>query len=209
MRKVALLFVALTLCVSLARAEMPANWDVFSEDPDSKISDTWAYADGVVICKGTPRGYAYTKTKYTDFVFELEWRWPEDKKPGAAGVLVRMTGEHKIWPKSFEAQINSPDAGDIWGLVGYQLEGPAERSKSLEHPQFGKLTNVKKAKQAEKPAGEWNKYKITAKGDTITLEINGQIVNRATGCETKPGRICLTSEGDEIHFRNVKLNSLD
>ncbi len=209
MRKTTLLFVALTLCVSLAQAEMPANWDVFSEDPDSKISDTWGYADGVVICKGTPQGYAYTKKEYTDFVFELEWRWPEGKKPGRGGVLVRMTGEHKIWPKSLEAQINSPDAGDFWGLVGYQLEGPAERSKSLEHPQFGKLSHVKKAKQAEKPAGQWNQYKITAKGDTVTLEINGQVVNRATGCETTPGRICLTSEGDEIHFRNVKLNSLD
>ncbi len=37
------------------------------------------------------------------------------------------------------------------------------------------------------------------------MKINGRIVNKATGCETTPGKICLTAEGDEIHFRNVQL----
>jgi hypothetical protein len=37
------------------------------------------------------------------------------------------------------------------------------------------------------------------------VEINGKPANSATGCETAPGPICLTSEGNEIHFRNVRV----
>lgn len=190
-----------------------SGWKSFHEDPNAKTGDVWKLADGVLVCKGTPKGYVYTEKDYTNFVLTLEWRWPPgkkpDKKPGNGGVLLRMTGKHKIWPKSLEAQINVGDAGDFWGLDGYQLTGPAERSQSLDDPKFGKLTNVKKARAAEKPAGQWNLYEITADGDTVTLKINGQPVNKATGCEPTAGKICLTAEGDEIHFRKVQLTPIE
>ncbi|MHC4435133.1 MAG: 3-keto-disaccharide hydrolase [Planctomycetota bacterium] len=80
--------------------------------------------------------------------------------------------------------------------------------RSFDHEQFGKLTNVKKAKSLEKPPGQWNSYEITARGDTVTLIINGQQVNQATGCDLDSGKICLTSEGSEIHFRNVVVTAL-
>ena len=123
-------------------------------------------------------------------------------------MLVRTTGEHKIWPRSLEAQINAGDAGDFWGLDGYELSGPAERMRSMDHQQFGKLTNVKKVKALEKPPGQWNSYEIIAQGDTVTLVINGEQVNKATGCDLDSGKICLTSEGSEIHFRNVVVTAL-
>ncbi len=183
-------------------------WKSFSEDPDTKLEDVWSMEDGVLVCKGTPKGYLYTVKDYADFVLRLEWRWPPGKQPGKGGVLLRMTGKHKIWPTCLEAQINVNDAGDFWGLGGYSLSGPGDRSKSLEHPQLGKLTNVKKAQGAERPPGQWNQYEIVADGGTVTLTINGKQVNRATGCDTTPGKILLTSEGDEIHFRNVRLREI-
>jgi len=180
-------------------------WKGFLEDPDVKADEVWLIRDGVIICKGSPKGYLRTEQDFTDFVLKLEWRRPAQKKPGPGGVLVRMTGNDKIWPKSLEAQLNAGAAGDFWGLDGYELTGPEERTTSLQSPQFGKLTNVKKTKDAEKPPGEWNQYEIIADGDVVTLVINGQEVNRATGCEVVPGKICLTSEGEEIHFRNVRI----
>ncbi len=218
-------FLILATCLPISAAERAAReidllaafegtgesvaWKSFSEDPQTGLGDVWKLADGVLICRGTPKGYLYTQQDFTDFVLRLEWRWPPGKQPGKGGVLLRMTGEHKIWPKSLEAQINTGDAGDFWGLSGYQLSGPADRSKSLDHPQFGKLTNVKKIEPVEKPSGQWNRYEITAEGDTVTLKINGRLVNRATGCEVTPGKILLTSEGDEIHFRNVRLTPIE
>lgn len=183
----------------------PAIWQAFHEDPRAKASDIWDLRDGVMTCKGTPKGYLYTRENFTNFVLKLEWRWPPGAEPGKGGVLLRMTGKNRIWPKSLEAQINAGDAGDFWGLDGYQLTGPEQRTKTLRHEQFGKLTNVKKTKALENPPGQWNKYEIIADGEVVTLVINGQVVNKATGCEVTPGKICLTAEGNPIQFRNVRL----
>ncbi|NUQ61074.1 MAG: DUF1080 domain-containing protein [Pirellulales bacterium] len=184
-----------------------AGWKSFHETAGTKTGDVWKLADdGALVCRGNPKGYLYTEKGYTDFVLRLEWRWPEGK-PGNGGVLIRMTGGHKIWPASLEAQINAGGAGDFWGLDGYPLSGLPERTKRLEHPQFGKLTNVQRTADLEKPAGQWNSYEIRAKGSTVTLIINGQEVNRAADCAVRPGKICLTSEGNEIHYRNVELQA--
>ena len=182
-----------------------AGWKFFSEDPKAKPADVWKLApDGVLTCRGKPKGYIATEKQYTDFTLRLEWRWPKDKT-GSGGILVRMTGPDKIWPKSLEPQINAGDAGDLWGLDGFALAGPPDRTKVIAESPFGKLTNVKKTAAMEKPAGEWNRYEIVARGDTVVLSINGREVNRATRCDVVPGRICLTAEGDEYYFRNVEL----
>ncbi len=211
--------------VAFARAESPgfvkllaeqrpdgefSGWRSFHDAPDTKTGEVWTLkADGVLHCKGKPLGYLYTENDYTNFVLRLEWRWPEGAEPGAGGVLLRTTGAHRIWPRSLEAQINTGDAGDFWGLYGYKLEGPAERTRALEHPQFGKLINVAKLEDVERPAGEWNQYEIRVQGETVTLTLNGREVNRATGCDVVAGKIAITAEGDPIEFRNVQLQPLD
>jgi hypothetical protein len=180
-------------------------WGWYLADANVAKEDVWSIEDGVLICKGTPLGYLYTKEDYGNFRLTLEWRWPPGAEPGKGGVLIRTTGEQKIWPRSLEAQINVGDAGDFWGLAGYALSGPPDRTRSLDHETYGRLINVKKTTSLEKPAGQWNSYEIIADGGTVTLIINGDEVNRAEGCDLTPGKICLTSEGNEIHFRNVTL----
>lgn len=185
------------------------GWTAFYESEQSDVGDVWKLDDkGILSCRGTPRGYICTQEKFADFVLELDWRVPPKKGPLKGGVLIRMTGPDRIWPKSLEAQINSGEAGDFWGLGGYSLQGPPERYTTMTHPDFGTLANLKKIADAEKPRGEWNHYKIVADGSIVTLEINGMMVNRATGCATAPGKICLTAEGNAIEFRNVRLTSL-
>jgi hypothetical protein len=185
------------------------GWKAFHEGGAAR-DDVWKLdADGVLSCRGTPLGYLATETEYANFVLELEWRWPAGGQPGKGGVLIRKSGPDKIWPKSLEAQINAGGAGDFWGLDGYRLQGPAERMKSLEHAQFGQLTNVRASENAERAAGQWNTYRIRAEGETVTLELNGRVVNRATGCEAKPGPILLTSEGTPIEFRKIRLQPLE
>ncbi len=209
------LAISIVLCVTGCTAEKSYQpnltkldsgfWSFYSSDPDSKMNDVWRVEDDILVCSGLPLGYIYSNAEYDDFVLKLEWRWPADKEPGKGGVLIRTVGEHKIWPKSLEAQINAGDAGDFWGLDGYELSGPADRTRSMDNEKFGRLTNVKKTQALEKTAGQWNTYEIIANGDTVTLIINGIEVNKATGCAPSRGRICLTSEGSEIHFRNVEL----
>ena len=183
-----------------------AGWKSYHPEPTAKTGEVWQLqSTGVLVCKGQPLGYLVTEKDYTNFVLKLQWRWPPGGKAGNGGVLVRMTGPHRVWPKSLEAQLNAGQAGDFWGLAGYQLSGPAERMKLLEHPNFGKLTNLKKTAELEKPIGEWNDYEIAVDGGRVTLKVNGQVVNQTTDCEVVPGKILLTAEGDEYHFRKVQL----
>jgi len=189
-------------------ADDTSNMKAFSEDANVGLSDVWNIQNGLIVCRGTPRGYLRTQRNYKNFVLTLQWQRPEGKKPGKGGVLIRMTGKDMIWPKSLEAQLNAGGVGDFWGLGGFHLTGPAERLKSVQHPTLGTLTNVTKLKDVEKPVGAWNEYRIVADGDVVTLFINSQQVNRATGCDIVAGKILLTSEGDEIHFRNVRLQPL-
>jgi hypothetical protein len=183
------------------------GWMAYSEQSVTPTAAVWKLTpDGVLECRGTPRGYLQTEKDYGDFVLRLEWRWPTEK-PGKGGALIRKTGPDKIWPKSLEAQINAGDAGDFWGLGGYSLIGPAERFRTLVHPQFGTLTNLKKQEAVERPAGEWNQYEIRAAGQRVALVVNGHVVNEATGCAAIPGKICLTAEGTPIFYRNVSLST--
>ncbi|MAD80185.1 MAG: hypothetical protein CMJ50_04975 [Planctomycetaceae bacterium] len=196
--------------IELFGAKTPADnraaWKVFRESSDVDVISQ--HRDDVLVINPGPRGYLHTEQDFTNFVLKLEWRQLEDKKPGRGGVLIRMTGKDKVWPKSLEAQLNAGAAGDFWGLDGYALTGPSQRFKKLEHEQLGTLRNLQKTDDTEKPPGQWNLYEIVADGETVTIKVNGRTVNKATGCDVVAGKICLTAEGDEIHFRNVRLTAL-
>ena len=187
----------------------PAAWTAFRGDGQSDTHAIWEMRDGLLVLKAGPLGYLRTERDFTDFALELEWRRPPDKKPGRGGVLIRMTGPDKIWPKSLEAQLNAGAAGDFWGLGGYRLTGPSERLQQVKNEQLGLLTNLRKTEDAETATGQWNRYEIRAHGQTVTLKINGRVVNEASGCDVVAGKICLTAEGDEIHFRNVRVKTND
>ena len=175
------------------------GWTVFSpEDPGS--SAVWSVKDGVLVCAGTPAGYIKTEKSYQDFVLTLEWRWnPETKKAGNSGVLLRVNGEDKVWPRSVEAQLMSGGAGDFWNIGEMKMETDPARLNGR---------NTKRMHDAEKPVGEWNRYVIQCIGDRVTLEINGARVNEATGVERIAGPIALQSEGTEIQFRNIAIVEL-
>lgn len=172
------------------------GWTVFSpEDPGS--SPVWSVKDGVLVCAGTPAGYIKTEKSYSDFVLTLEWRWnPETKQAGNSGVLLRVNGEDKVWPRSVEAQLMSGGAGDFWNIGEMKMETDPARLNGR---------NTKRMHDAEKPVGEWNRYMIQCIGDKVTLKINGALVNEATGVERVAGPIALQSEGTEIHFRNIAI----
>lgn len=60
----------------------------------------------------------------------------------------------------------------------------------------------------EKAVGEWNILECIAKGDNLTFFLNGHLVNRAENVHPHKGRIQIQSEGAEIFFRRVDLESI-
>jgi hypothetical protein len=176
------------------------GWTCFLEH-GGKMQDVWSVdSDGVLICKGNPIGYIRTEKDYANYVLRLEWRFnPVTKQAGNSGVLLRMIGPDKVWPKSIEAQLESGNAGDFWNIDEFQMTVDPKRTNGR---------NTKKTSANEKPIGEWNEYEIVVDHGTVILKVNGKELNRATDCEEVPGKICLQSEGAEIHFRNIRLTPI-
>ena len=113
-------------------------------------------------------------------------------------------------PKCFEAQLKHGSAGDLWAFRGTHITGPADRLRKVENSKvLGSFVGTSKLKDAEREPGQWNEFRLTVKGDRITVKVNGELVNEATGCDVVPGPIGLQSEGGEIQFRNVKLTRLN
>ncbi len=163
----------------------------------AKAGGTWTVDGDVLVCKGEPAGYVRTTNDYGNFILRLSWRFsPVTKAEGNSGVLFRMTGDDKVWPKSLEAQLHSKDAGDFWLIDGFKLTTDPARTRGI---------NVKKLAMAENPPGEWNHYEIEVDGGDVELRINGRVVNSGKDADRTPGKICLQSEGVEIHFKDVSI----
>ena len=184
-----------------------SGWTHHFRDSDSeaKMEDTWSVADGVLRCTGRPVGYLMTKKQYTNYVLEVEWRWPEGSKPGNNGVLLRVQGgEHfhnGVWPKSIEAQLAHTRAGDVFHIGAFPMKAHPERTK-------GRRT-AKLLESNEKPLGQWNKYECILKGADLTLKVNGVVQNQITEVQELPGAVGLQSEGAPIEYRNIRLCPLD
>ncbi len=110
--------------VDLLAGDSLDGWDVFLADTKVKKEDVWSVKDGVLVCKGEPLGYLYTKQQFKNFKLTLQWRWAPGKEPGNSGVLLRITGKAiSFLPKCAEAQLKSGSRRRHLGL----LRIPADR----------------------------------------------------------------------------------
>jgi putative membrane-bound dehydrogenase-like protein len=159
-------------------------------------------ADGapVLHTDGQPIGYVRTEQTFTSFELTVEWRFPDPSHPGNSGVLLRVQPPDQVWPRSLEAQLNSGDAGDIWNIGDFAADLDPARTE-------GRRT-MKLLPSSERPLGEWNTYRITLRDGDLTLEVNGQVQNRARWCEELAGSIALQSEGAPIEFRRVMVREI-
>jgi hypothetical protein len=191
--------------IKLFNGKDMSGWTFHLTDPNKKMADVWSVDanEKIIICKGNPAGYIRTEKKYTNYVLKLQWRFsPVTRQAGNSGVLLRVVGEDKVWPRSVEAQLMSGQAGDFWLIDGAPLTTPKERINP------GTDRNRIRIKTNEKPIGEWNEYEIVVNGGKVTLKVNGEVLNEGTDAEEVAGYIALQSEGSEIHFRNIVLREI-
>ena len=179
-----------------------SGWKLFVRDSAHDVTKTWSIKDGVIRCTGQPAGYMRTEVDYADYLFHVEWRWPE--KGGNSGVLNHTVSEDMVWPKSLECQLASGNAGDFWVIGGFECSEHAKKSKRVRGRNVRKLK-----KSSEKPIGQWNSYDIICKDDWVVVLVNGVLQNVATKCSLKSGRICLQSEGTPVEFRNIYIEPVE
>jgi hypothetical protein len=64
---------------------------------------------------------------------------------------------------------------------------------------------------ADKPIGQWNRFRITMKGDRLTVDLNGQrVLDQAQLPGVAPrGRLALQHHGDPVQFANLFIKELE
>jgi len=72
-------------------------------------------------------------------------------------------------------------------------------------PAWQDVKGFRGAADVEKPVGEWNRLECIARGDKITVILNGVTVNECFDVKPRKGKIQLQSEGAEIFFRKLDL----
>ena len=183
--------------ITLFNGKDLSNWTFFLRDNSVDPATVFTVEDGIISIKGDPFGYMRTKEKYSDYILHVEWRWPVE--PTNSGVFVHGQEPDAIWLKCIECQLMHGNAGDFVCMSGADIKERTDKSTIVVR---------KMSESSEKPVGEWNTMKVTCRGNTIEVVVNGVLQNKATESNISSGSICLQSEGKEIQFRNVYLTKL-
>jgi len=75
-------------------------------------------------------------------------------------------------------------------------------------PEWKDVIGFRGKNDVEKPMGQWNTLECVVIDGTISIFLNGTLVNKATNVKPDRGRIQIQSEGAEIFFRRVELTPL-
>ncbi|QDT39813.1 3-keto-disaccharide hydrolase [Stratiformator vulcanicus] len=190
-------------------AENLDAWDFVASKEGFAKDDVWSIEDGVVRTTGKPSGYIKTKKSYQDYKLDIEWRWPPGTEGGNNGVLVHATDPNAlgVWPQSLEVQLFKNNAGDFW-VIGTEIDVPAEGVPGYEKRIQGRR-HLNFTDGSEKPLGEWNKMTIICRDETVTVFVNGDLVNYGFDSSVDEGSICLQSEGAACAYRNLVITPLE
>ena len=178
------------------RAKLPP--DKLAEEQakaDQRMVEHWKAENGEIVFNGKGDSLC-TKKDYADFEMLVDWKIPPR---GDSGIYLRGSPQVQIWEPESPGHFNPPDGSG--GL--YNNEKPG----NPRHP----------LKVADKPVGEWNRFRIIMSGEKIHVYLNGELVVRATTLENywerdKPiyssGQIELQNHGGPLWFKNVYIREL-
>ncbi|HEY2911299.1 MAG TPA: DUF1080 domain-containing protein [Gemmataceae bacterium] len=168
MRLTCLLFAAAVLGVAGRTARADDTADFLNPDNWEGRTDIWTIKDGVVVgeTKQDPKynNFFCSKKKYGDFELSCKLQLRDGK--GNSGIQIRSERFDKPSPDNkqpFRVRGPQVDAGaGYWGsLYGEGVGGMMKQSSG------------EAIKTAVKPT-DFNEYYVLAKGDHITIKINGE-----------------------------------
>ena len=201
--------------IALCNGRDLAGWhtDVPAADGGKQVEPSFVVRDGMLISQGKPEGHLITDAVYADYRLTVEWRWPG--ATGNCGVLVHASTPRRLYgmfPQSIECQLHAGNAGDFW-CIGEDITVPDMEARRGPKAEWGtdgdKRRRIKNLTDgSEKPAGEWNTMVIECRGRSITIWVNGVLVNQGTDCTADRGQIALQAEGTPCEFRRLELQPL-
>lgn len=152
-----------------------------SKDGDAP-PENWTVADGVIKLSGGGKPHLGTVAEYGDFEMRFEWRAGREKYN--SGFFIRSPlnlGKNQI-------NLAKGNEGKFLG---------------------GKLDGAKGVPELQKPAGEWNEWRVLVVGDRVTFNCNGELAWEGTGLTPAKGHIGLQAEGAPLEFRNLRIRNIE
>ena len=186
-----------------------------ARDADPNGPPSFVIRDGKLVSLGTPEGHLLTDGRYRDYRLEVEYRFAG--KGGNCGVLIHASKPrvlYKMFPQSIEVQLMSGNGGDFWVIhEDIKVQDPETRRPRRGGEKWGSTEGdarriVNLTDGSEKPLGEWNQLVVEARGRTIKVWMNGDVVNEGFDATIDQGRIALQAEGAEVEFRKVEIGPL-
>ena len=168
---------------------------------NAEPANTFTVTNGLMHCTGQPNGYARTDQSYRDYKLTVEWRFVKvAPRADNSGVFVHLHTPDAVWPEEIENQGQYHHQGDI--ILTGGVTDPAHKGPQLH------FLNMHTS-QNENPAGEWNTYEISCRGDTVTNYVNGKLMNGVAGLNVNSGAIAMQSEGGEWELRKIFIEPLN
>jgi len=209
-----------------------SGWSV----PDSD-NGHWQVMDGVIDYDAESEAKGdknlWTEREFGDFVLRVDWRIKETPYVNPNVPYILPDGTHARDVKGKEMRMALPDSDSgilLRGSGKYQVNiwcwpiGSGEmygiRMDRSTSPEL--RTAVTPRTQADKPVGEWNRYEITVRGNTVTVVLNDKTVIPGAQIPGLParGRIGLQHHGGKrdgkwnsppslLQFKNVFIKELE
>lgn len=184
-----------------AEAELPLifNGKDLTGWKNAENNAFWRVENGVLVGENDAAkkgNMLWTAVDYTDFVIEFDVRWKSNTERGVdTGVEMRKP--------AIQLQLG------ISGSLKVDMSGSFYTGGKPAYPEAGQ---AKQAKALMKPQGEWNTFRIQAKGATFTCWINGTKASEYTdakfsgaaplGLQIHPGAVM------KAEYRNIRAKAL-
>jgi hypothetical protein len=164
------------------------------KEADETVFAHWKVENGEIVFDGKARSLC-TKKDYADFEMLVDWKLPAR---GDSGIYLRGSPQVQIWdPYTLPAK-HASEVGS-GGLYNNQ-KNPS-----------------KPIKVADKPIGQWNRFRLIMVGERVHVFLNGELVTRDTVLENywdrnqpifPSGQIELQNHGDQLWFKNVYIREI-
>jgi hypothetical protein len=219
--------------VALFNGRDLAGWRV----PEGDVGH-WKVVEGVIDYDARSEARRdkslWTEKEYGDFVLRLDWRLKEAPYTNRYVPYILPDGSHARDIQGKEIHLAVPDADsgvllrgsgqhqvNIWcwpigsGELMYGLRSDPRTPRDLR-------AALTPRTQADRPVGEWNRFEVTVRGDSVRVELNNRLVIPGARLpELAPrGRIGLQHHGamrdgrwvgppSLIQFKNVFIKELN
>jgi hypothetical protein len=207
------------------------NWKV----PDGD-NGHWKIIDGVIDYDAESEAKGdkalWSEKEYQDFVLYVDWRIKATPYINPAVPIILPSGLHQRGPDGKEVRTAVPDSDSgiyirgqgrsqvniwCWPIGSGEMYGYRMDKKMPPEVRAGVTPKI----NADNPVGEWNTFKITVKGQYITVELNGKNVIKNVWLPDLPekGAIALQHHGHKengewasppslVQFKNIYIKEL-